>query len=394
MTLWRADRRQTRIDAGYALIALLGGFALNLLGAYGTNFGIDHGLWWRLIPLGLGATAIMLRRGMPMATLALGTVAFAVDVYLGMSAAGFLIFEDNLYSAVAYGRRRLAWYLGALTLLVGGTAGVAFGVTVHDLRWGILLFLIIAGIMITPILTGLLVRMYRSRAEDAREHARQVARLSEMDRRGAVNAERTRMARELHDLVANQFSAIAVQSAALLSRPDLDAATSRRVLDTIRDNSVQGLAELRKMIELLRSDDDTVDEPVSHRLQEADRLAEHHRDLGLDIELHVLGEAYEPPAAVDLAGYRIMQESLVNAAKYGDGSAQVRVEYSARRITITVDSPMGTAPRPDPIGVNAGAGLVGMRERAQLLGGTFAAGRDETTWRVRVELPVTAEENK
>ncbi|HEY1179937.1 MAG TPA: histidine kinase [Phytomonospora sp.] len=390
MRLWKADARQTRIDAGYALGALLGGVVLALLGAYGTNNGVVYPLAWRLLPLGLGALAILLRRGMPMATLYLGVVAFAIDAWMGLSAAGFLIFEDNVYSAVAYGWRRLHWWLGGLTLAGGVAAGLWFGISTGEARFGILLFLIVVGIMATPVLTGLLVRMYRDRAEIAREHAVQVARLSEMDRRGAVNAERTRMARELHDLVANQFSAIAVQSAALLSRPDLDAATSRRVLDTIRDNSVQGLAELRKMIELLRSDDETVDEPVSHRLSEADRLVDRHRDLGLDVELRVTGDARELPAAVDLAGYRIMQESLVNAGKYGDGSAVVAVDYAPRLVTITVDSPPGVVVD-EPIGVNAGAGLVGMRERAQLLGGTFRAGRDGAVWRVLVELPVMEE---
>ncbi|MBB6035155.1 sensor histidine kinase [Phytomonospora endophytica] len=390
MRLWKADARQTRIDAGYALGALLGGVVLALLGAYGSNNGVIYPLEWRLLPLGLGALAILLRRGMPMVTLYVGFVAFAIDAWMGLSAAGFLIFEDNVYSAVAYGWRRLHWWLGGLTLTGGVAAGLWFGTWAGEPRWGILLFLIVVGIMATPVLTGLLVRMYRDRADIAREHAAQVARLSEMDRRGAVNAERTRMARELHDLVANQFSAIAVQSAALLSRPDLDAATSRRVLDTIRDNSVQGLSELRNMIELLRSDDETVDEPVSHRLSEADRLVGRHRDLGLDVELLVTGEPRELPAAVDLAGYRIMQESLVNAGKYGDGSAVVRVDYAPRLVTITVDSPPGVVVE-EPIGVNARAGLVGMRERAQLLGGTFRAGREESVWRVHVELPVMEE---
>lgn len=391
MTLWKASARHTRIDAGYALAALLGGFVLALLGAYGTNNGVYWGLPWRLLPVGLGAVAILLRRGMPMVTLFVGFVAFAIDAWMGLSAAGFVIFEDNVYSAVAYGWRRLSWWLGGFTLVGGVAAGIWFGSFVGEARWGILLFLIVVGIVVTPVLTGLLVRNYRERAEEAREHAVQVARLSEMDRRGAVNAERTKMARELHDLVANQFSAIAVQSAALLSRPDLDAVTSRRVLDSIRDNSVQGLAELRKMIELLRSDDEGVDEPVSHRLSEADRLVARHRDLGLDVELQTTGEARELPAAVDLAGYRIMQESLVNAGKYGDGSALVHVDYAPRLVTITVDSPPGEVVG-EPIGVNAGAGLVGMRERAQLLGGTFRAGLDGMVWRVRVELPVMAEE--
>lgn len=387
MRWWRADRGQTRLDALVALAAFPGGWALLALGAHGSW--LDVGMGARLACLAAGCVTLLLRRGMPIVALVLGTLVFAVDTSFGISAAGFIIYQDNLYSAVLYGPRRTYVYVGVgSTLLAGGTGAWIWAL--GDVQSGILTALIVIGCTFTPMLTGLVVRAQRQRATDASEHARQVARLSDMDRRQAVNAERTRMARELHDLVANQFSAIAVQSAALLSRPDLDEATRLRVLDTIRRNSVDGLAELRKMIELLRSDDETVDEPVSHRLDEADRLVERHRDLGLAVTLRVDGDAYEPPAAVELAGYRIVQESLVNAGKYGGGSAAVVIAYEPGRVSITVDSPMrmnGTGA--EPVGVNAGAGLVGMRERALLLGGTFTAGPQGTDWRVRATLPVT-----
>ena len=392
MRWWRADRGQTRMDALVALAAFPGGWLLLLLGAHGSW--LDVGMGARLACLAAGCVTLLLRRGMPIVAVVLGVLVFAVDTSFGISAAGFLIFQDNLYSAVLYGPRRTYVYVGAgSTLLAAGIGGWVW--VLGDVQAAILTALVVIGCTFTPMLTALVVRAQRQRAIDASEHARQVARLSEMDRRGAVNAERTRMARELHDLVANQFSAIAVQSAALLSRPDLDDGTRTRVLDTIRRNSVEGLAELRKMIELLRSDDGSVDEPVSHRLDEADRLVERHRELGLAVTLRVDGDAYEPPAAVELAGYRIVQESLVNAGKYGDGSAAVVIAWEPASVRITVDSPMstdGAAAAADPVGVNAGAGLVGMRERALLLGGTFDAGPRETgegrRWRVRAVLPV------
>ncbi|MFD0889565.1 sensor histidine kinase, partial [Streptosporangium algeriense] len=223
--------------------------------------------------------------------------------------------------------------------------------------------------------------------------AEQVARLAELDRREAVEAERARMARELHDMIANHFSAIAIQSTAVLSRKDLDMATVRGVLESVRENSVQGMAEMRSMIGLLRqTGEGERAEATRRRVAEVDELAARAREAGLDVRLRVEGEPRELPAAVDLAGYRIIQESLTNALKHGGEQVDLVVEYGAGTITLITDNPVGVGRRPFRRSgsadlPSAGAGIVGMRERASLVGGSFEAGPYEEGWRVHAELP-------
>jgi len=111
---------------------------------------------------------------------------------------------------------------------------------------------------------------------------------------------------------------------------------------------------------------------------------ERAREAGLDVRMRVEGEVRELPASVDLAGYRIVQESLTNALKHGGKAADVVIGYLPELVTLTVDNPMGEAGRELP---GAGAGIIGMRERTNLVGGIFEAGPHNDGWRVRAELP-------
>jgi signal transduction histidine kinase len=244
----------------------------------------------------------------------------------------------------------------------------------------------VAVALVWPVAGGLTARQYRERAAAERRYAEQAARLADRDRRDLVTAERTRMARELHDLVANHLSTIAVQSAAALSRPDPPAC--RQALGTIRDTSVQGLAELRRMIDLLGDRAAGTDEPLttSPRLDELESLLERARRAGLAVTLEVTGAARPLPAAVDLAAYRIVRESLANARTHaGPVAAQVRLDYRPGCLAVTVDNPLPAAGHTGPYA--GGAGLVAMRERATLLGGAFTAGERDGRWRVRADLP-------
>ncbi len=168
----------------------------------------------------------------------------------------------------------------------------------------------------------------------ARLRAEQTALLAEMDRVQAVTAERARMARELHDMVANHLSAIAIHSTAALSLDDPD--TSRESLGVIRENSVAGLAEMRRLIGILRDGDD---EPAATpTLEGLPALVEGARANGLDVTLdagHV-----QVPAPVELAAYRIVQESLTNALKHASpGRVTVTLTQRGGDLTVTVTSP-------------------------------------------------------
>ncbi|MEV0666080.1 sensor histidine kinase [Actinomadura luteofluorescens] len=382
----RLRRLTTRQDALIAVAALAGGLAV--LAAHGHtewSDGWNPSFRLRLIPL-LGLCAAMpLRRTAPLTGLLLATPFNFVDVAFGPSLATAMIYGDALYAASLYGRRRTAeWLLGA-TLAASAAVAVAAAVTLRGVAVGVLGASVAGVVWVTPVLTAMAVREHRSRAEAERERAEQVARLAEMDRRAAVNAERARMARELHDVIANHLSAVALHSSAVLKVRGLDREGVNRAMEVIRENSVQGLAEMRRMIGLLR-EGDGADPAARPRLAELDRLVRHTGRPDLSARLEVAGERPELPAAVELAAYRIVQEALTNALKHaGPGCADVRVEYAGGHVVIDVLSPLGRDGSRLP---GTGSGLVGMRERAAMLAGRFDAGPDAGRWRVHAELPV------
>lgn len=381
--------RTTRQDALFAAAAFAGGLVMHLAGDY-ANWPDwpDIALGWRLLPLLAVCVAMLFRRTAPMAALAVAAPAVILDGVFGSSFSTVAIFTDSLYAAALYGpKAALRWLLAVIAAATAALAVVA-SLTVGALVTGAVL----AVILVSPVLTGALVRQHRDHADAERQNAEQVARLAEMDREQAVVAERARMARELHDVIANHLSAVALHSSAVLSR-DLDPAAVRQALQVIRENSVQGLAEMRRMIGLLRDSGSDIDPGAARpRLDDIKTLVERAERPGLTVRL-TAGDSVELPTAVELAAYRIVQESLTNVFKHaGDGEASVTVEHTADRVAIAVDSPLGTGTDPfAPRLPGAGSGLIGMRERATLLGGTFAAGPSTGRWQVRAELPLESE---
>jgi len=241
-----------------------------------------------------------------------------------------------------------------------------------------------------PAITGAIVRNHREAADAARLRAEQTALLAEMDRAQAVVAERARMARELHDMVANHLSAIAIHSTAALSLDE--PATTRQALTVIRENSVAGLAEMRRLIGLLRDSSGDAEPGAVPSLDALDGLLARARTNGSSGGLEFVLEDTRPadgadlPAPVELAAYRIVQESLTNAVKHASpGTVTVRVGRGDGVLTVAVDSPCGK--RPGPSAPGTGSGLVGMRERAELLGGEFRAAAAGAVWQVRAVLP-------
>ncbi|WP_239648690.1 sensor histidine kinase [Nocardiopsis chromatogenes] len=382
----------------WALVHLSLGVLLWALGAYFHRDGAVPGVL--LATVAAMSALMLLRRTAPGAALAAGTAVLVVDAAFGPSSGVYLAYGDLLYAACVWGRRRSA--LGALTgTAVGGAAVLAVGAWAYaagSLIGGALGLLQVVGLYVMvfamPVVTGWSVREHRGRADLERERAEERVRMAELDRARAVAEERTRVARELHDVIANHMSAVAVQSTAALSRTTPDPDLTRRVLEVVRDNSVQGLEEMRRMIGVLRAGERPAEERVTPRVDEADLLVRTAREAGMRVEVREHGEPRPLAPQVDAAAYRILQESLTNAQRY---AAPRRVEIGlayppdgrAGTLVVTVENPLpdGGAAEPDPMG--AGMGLVGMRERAVLLGGGFTAGpsADGRVWRVRAELP-------
>ncbi|MGK5742122.1 sensor histidine kinase [Micromonospora sp. URMC 103] len=390
---WLASGTRGR-DLALAATALVGGLVLFALGTQ------PQLPWHRslpetvfLPPLGAACAAVALRRVASRASLALGTAAVVVDLVLGGSLSTVLVYTQVLYDACVYGPPRVwRWLLrvtGVLSvlgaalgvLLVGTWRGVGFGTPVA-----------LAGLM--PVLTGISVRQYRDQAAAERTRAEQTARLAELDRRQAVAAERARMARELHDVIANHLSAVAIHATAALSVPGLDRTQVEAALRVIRENSVQGLAEMRQMIGVLRAPAEPPapgadpEGAVAARLSELDGLVARARTAGLAVRVSTSGAPEALPVGVDLAAYRIVQESLTNALKHGGGEADLEIAYRPAEVVVTVENPLRAGGGGLP---GAGAGLIGMRERAVLLDGRFAAGPHDGRWRVRAALPTARE---
>ncbi|MGI5437825.1 sensor histidine kinase [Streptomyces shenzhenensis] len=378
--------RPHRDDLRIAMGGLFGGLLLWAVGIFprtaSDDLAVWPGYWAPLVPLAVMAGCELLRRIRPGAGLLIGTAAMVADLLTRGSVATIVLYTDLMYAAVLYGTpavaRRLPWITGLLTVL-GGVVPAALW---RDPQ-GMLIGVGVGVVAFAPAATGWVVRNHRDAAEAARLRAEQTALLAEMDRAQAVAAERARVARELHDLVANHLSAIAIHSTAALSIDD--PGTSREALGVIRENSVEGLAEMRRLIGILR--DHAGGEPfATPTLDSLATLVDGARGNGLDVTLDT--DHGEVPAPVELAAYRIVQESLTNALKHaGPGRVTVRLVQRDGVLDVRVSSPYG---RPDgPRAPGSGAGLIGMRERAVLLDGGFEAGPDGGVWTVRATLPVT-----
>ncbi|MFI7012495.1 sensor histidine kinase [Streptomyces sp. NPDC050145] len=380
--------RPHRDDVRIAVGGLLGGLVLWGLGLAMNPGRVLDGAWL-LVPLIAVSALELLRRTRPRTAVLLGTVALIADQFTRGSLATVLMFTDLMYAGALYGPPAMARRLPVVTglLTVGATLGfLAWWRQPEAVLVGVATGLVAFG----PAATGLLVRGHRDRAADERLRAEQTALLAELDRTQAVTAERARMARELHDMVANHLSAIAIHSTAALSIDD--AATTRGALETIRENSVDGLAEMRRLIGILRDAGGDSEPVAAPTLDGLAALVEQARANGLDAESTVTGSVDGLPAPVELAAYRIVQESLTNALKHASpGPVTVEVDRTGERVEVRVTSPFGD--RDGPRAPGSGAGLVGMRERAALLDGSFAAGPEDSPagkiWRVRAELPLT-----
>ncbi|TJZ46272.1 two-component sensor histidine kinase [Streptomyces piniterrae] len=399
--------RPHRDDVRIAVCGLLGGL---LLWALGLRNGVPvPGIPDRfaLVALVVMSGTELLRRTAPRTALVLAGGALALDLCTGGLIATIVMFTDVVYAAVLYGSPAMARRIPIASEVITVLATLVPVALLRNPQ--ALLFGVGTGVLtIAPAWTGAIIRQHRDAAQAARLRAEQTALLAEMDRTQAVAGERARMARELHDLVANHLSAIAIHSTAAQAIDD--PAATREALGVIRENSVQGLAEMRRLIGLLRDSAGTSgDEPAATpTLGGLDALIAQARTNGatsgltftLDDARHGDGEgaAAKLVAPVELAAYRIVQESLTNALKHAaPGEVRVRIAHErGGALTVTVSSPY--ADRPGPRAPGSGAGLVGMRERIALLGGAFEAGPESGTggriWRVRAALPAPEEEER
>jgi signal transduction histidine kinase len=258
-------------------------------------------------------------------------------------------------------------------------------------------------VFVTVVFGGawLLGRALRGRGQQAAQLAQRAAQLEadqQAQARAAVAAERARIARELHDVIAHSVSVMVIQAGAAEQLLEETPERARGPLLAVQDTGRQTIVELRRLLGILREDGQELSLAPQPGLAGLDLLVEETRQAGLSVQLQIEGQPWPLPPGVDLTAYRIVQEALTNTLRHaGPARAEVIVRYQDHAVELEIlDNGQGPDPRGGADG-NSGHGLVGMRERIALYGGTLEAGpRTLTTgtagtgYAVRARLPTDA----
>ena len=335
---------------------------------------------YELAPIALAMSALLLLRlRAPLLTLllelALLELASTVNTVPNNDPMGVILpVAVALYSAGAHLRGR-ALVVGSVVVLAATVAAMIEDGSSLNVS-GFLFFGFFLG---APFLAGVVIRIRR-------ERERLLVRERDERARLAVAEERTRIARELHDVVAHSISVIVLQARGARHSLADDPDDARYAIDAIERTASQALGEMRRLLAILRADDDTAALAPQASLTHLDVLAGEVRAAGLPVEITVAGTPRELSPGLDASAYRIVQEALTNALKHaGRARATVSVEYGTDVLEIEVaDDGKGAAN-----GDGGGHGLVGMRERVAVFGGRIDAGpRTGGGYAVRARLPL------
>jgi signal transduction histidine kinase len=321
----------------------------------------------------VSALALIWRRRRPVLVLGVSLGSVLIYTCLGyMNGAAVLNPLFALYAVAVAVPTATAIALSGITMLSLMAATAAFGAFGTGGGFDLIPLEVAAALFL-----GLWVA---SRARALREREEQARR--------AVDAERLRIARELHDVVAHTMATINVQAGVAAHVIDRQPDEAARALEVIKQASKEGLRELRGILNVLRQADEVDERSPAPRLSQLDALVENATRAGLPTSVTVDGQARQVAPTVDLTAYRIVQESLTNALRYaGPTTAQVTLAYSDEALHVEVLD--GGRGRADGTPEGAGHGIAGMRERAEAVGGTLIAGpRPEGGFRVQARLPL------
>jgi signal transduction histidine kinase len=378
--------RNLALDAGIAVLAL--GMSLAVLAAHG--LGVPDPGARHLDPAGVllamaSTLPLAARRLAPMtvylvsaaATIALLELRYPLDFPFGCVTAAY--FLSVAYSGDTRPARRWAAMLAVwLFVPAAAAAHAASGYGTAGIVPGLVFWaLIFAGAWIA----GDRTRLRRERIRELEERAARTEREAARERRLAAAEERTRIARELHDSAAHAINIILVQAGAARLLHQRDPGRSQHAIATIEQVARATIGEIDRLVHALR--DDTPGQPEPADPAAIDELLDQHRAAGLTVATDLRGPRRELPRSVAWATYRILQEALTNAARHGRGSAEVAVWFQPDAVEITVTNPAATNAQAP----GGGHGLVGMRERASLLGGTLDTQAGNGTFRLHARLP-------
>jgi signal transduction histidine kinase len=354
-------------------------FAMSLLGDGLARRWVVAGLFTFLL-----AFPLAWRRRAPITVFLVTAVVAFAQWFVGPPLLADVALLVALYTVAAERPRRAA-VAGAL-ILEGG-AGLA------AVQWGtsaLATFVSLSGGVVAALVSGLYARARRAQVAGLVERA---ARLEfERDQQAllAATAERARISREMHDVVAHSLAVVISLANGATAKLGRDPEQSREALESIAELGRQALADTRRLLSVLRAEESAAARTPQPGIEEIADLVEHAVSTGLDVTLGVRGDPVPVAAGLALSAYRIVQEAITNTVKHAEAATAVAVELTwtprCLRITATDDG------RGDgrPAGSAGGYGLAGMRERAALYGGTVAAGpRQQGGWEVRATIPVT-----
>jgi signal transduction histidine kinase len=379
-------RRDLALDLGIAVLTC--GITLGVLASHGLGTpdpGARH--------LDLPGAALAMASTLPLAARRLAPF----TVYLVTAAASLALVELHYpldfpfgcvvaayFLAVAYSgdprpARRWAAMLAVWSFVPAAAAALA--VSGHGIRGAVPGLAFWALIFVGAWLVGDRARLRRERMAELEERALRTEREAVRERRLAAAEERTRIARELHDSVAHAINIVLVQAGAARLLHQRDRGRSQQAIATIERVARSTIGEIDQLVHALRDDAPGRAPPADPAA--VDELLDQHRADGLAITTDVRGARGELPHSVAWATYRILQEALTNAARHGRGSADVAVWFQPHAVEIKVTNPVaanGSAP-------GGGHGIVGMRERAMVLGGTLDTHAGDGTFSLYARLP-------
>ncbi|MEV0619420.1 histidine kinase [Nonomuraea sp. NPDC050404] len=365
-------RRKYGFDPYLALIVAVAQLVIAKGATYGQQeFRAALSLYAYVLLL-LGPLLILLHRRFPLLTTA-GALATSELFLIGGYAYGptFISPAVMLVLLVLRGRRLLAWSMAGVTLLSFlAYAWMVGNRNIFHSVW------ILTSIMLLMVVAELVRVVKERRAE--RE------RIAEEEARRQASEERLTMAQELHDVLAHNISLIHVQASTALHLIDANPEQARTALATIKSASKEVLGEMRSVLNVLR---EGAPRSPTAGLDRLDDLIERS---GLRVTLKRVGSR-PLPSPVERAAYRIVQESLTNAARHAPGAeVRVRLEYGESELAVRVSDTGATTPAVMSES-GSGNGIPGMRERASALGGTLVAGPCDTGFRVEARLPLPEE---
>jgi signal transduction histidine kinase len=372
------------VDVAIAAVAFVGSLAqLSHGGIVGSQTGSGVLDWTSAVLAACSTVPLVAWRRAPGAVFAftasaavlLGGLGYPIALPLGPTAALYLLAASR-DEEEPWTRRSAATvftlflaYLGAAAVGDGDFPGSELLHT--SLGWGVAWF------------AGERTRLRREHIAELRERALRAEREGERERRLAAAEERARIARDLHDAAGHAINVIAVRAGTARMRQDPER--SQAALETIEELARKTVGEIDQIVGTLRDRGDanaTVQEPPG--LASLDALLARHAAAGLDVRVASQGDPRRLEGAVDQAAYRILQEALTNAARHGTGAARIELAFGKAALELTISNAAldESAPRS-----NGGHGLIGMRERARLLGGSLDVARASGEFRVHAQLP-------